>query len=181
MLFRSVGGILDSLCHYLGLKDKRTDYQQFFSDDYRTPYVDRYGSVPFYRSGTGKKLELSDKVLLDPERVSWNALDTLAAYYEWLTSGGVTILVSHACVNMDAVPEEQRDNVSLVDRMFRERIETVPGVRVISLLSDYLYHNSDFYDTNYHLNSEPAKKNTAKWIEDLRKELDPEEVTAYVE
>ncbi len=178
---RTVGGILDSLCHYLSMKDKRTDYLQFFSDDYRTPYIDRYGSVPFYRSGTGKNLELSDKVLLDPERVSWDALDTLAEYYDWLTSRGVTVLVSHACVNMDAVPEEQRDNVSLVDRMFSERIETVPGVRVISQLSDYLYQNSDFYDTNYHLNSEPAKKNTAKWMEDLRKALDPEEVTDHAE
>ena len=38
---RTVGGALSSLCHYLGLKDKRTDYQQAFTgDDYRTVYLD---------------------------------------------------------------------------------------------------------------------------------------------
>ena len=177
----TVGGVFSSLCHYLDLKDRRTDYQQFISDDYRTPYIDKYGSVPFYRSGSGKRLDLSDRVFLDPERVSGASLDTLTSWYARLTRKGVTVLVSHACVNMDAVPEEQRGNAEKVDSLFRERVEAVPGVRVISRLTDYLYRDPDFYDTNYHLNSEPAKKNTARWMEDLKKVLPVKEAAEDAE
>ena len=162
---RTVSGVFSSLCHYLSLKDRRTDYQQFFSDDYRTPYLDKYGSVPFYRSGTEKNL--GDQVFLDPGLIGEGRLDTLAGYYALLKSAGVTVYVSYACVNMDAVPEEQRENAGIVDRTFRERIGEMPGVSLISDLEDYLYENTDFYDTNYHLCSEPAKANTAKWMTDL--------------
>ena len=162
---RTVGGVFSSLSHYLGLKDKRTDYQQFFSDDYRTPYMDAYGSIPFYRSGTKK--ELGDKVRLDLSRVSGHALDNLAAYYSMLSGRGVTILVSYACVNMDALPEEERGNVEVMDQAFRESVEAMNGPVLISRLSDYVYHQNDFYDTNYHLLSEPAKQNTAQWMKDL--------------
>ena len=162
---RTVGGVLSSLSHYLGLKDKRTDYQQYFSDDYSTPYIDAYGSIPFYRSGTSKNL--ADTVSLNPELISGNALDRLASYYGILWGKGVKIFVSYACVNMDAVPEDQRGNVEKMDQLFRESIAAMNGPVLISHLSDYLYQQNDFYDTNYHLLSEPAKRNTAQWMNDL--------------
>ena len=161
---RAVGGALSSLCHYLSLKDKRTDYQQTYTgDDYRTVYLDAYGSIPFYRSGTVKNL--ADDVFLLPERVK--NLDTLGQYYAVLTAKGVSIYVSYACVNMDDVPEEQRGNVDAVDAAFRESVAAMDGPVLISRLSDYLYQRTDFYDTNYHLCSEPAKRNTAQWMKDL--------------
>ncbi|MBR5110085.1 MAG: leucine-rich repeat protein [Clostridia bacterium] len=162
---RTVGGVFSSLTHYLGLKDRRTDYQQFFSDDYRTPYMDAYGSIPFYRSATKK--ELGDKVRLDLSRVSGHALDNLAAYYSLLSAKGVKIYVSYACVNLDALPQEERGNAEAMDQAFRESIAAMDGPVLISRLSDYLYHQNDFYDTNYHLLSEPAKQNTARWMKDL--------------
>ena len=164
-------GVFDSLCHYLGLKDRRTDYQQFFSDDYRTPYLDAYGSIPFYRAGTDKNLDWTDKVRLNPELLAESSLETLRAYYARLTEKGIRVLVSCACVNLDAVPEEQRGNAAEMDRLFRAGVEAVPGVRMISRLEDYLYHREDFYDTNYHLNTAPAKRNTAQWLADLQAAL----------
>ena len=161
---RTVGGALSSLCHYLGLKDKRTDYQQSYTgEDYRTSYLDAYGSIPFYRSGTEKTL--ADDVSLLPERVS--SLETLAQYYAALTAKGISIYVSYGCINMDDVPEEQRGNVDAVDAAFHESIAAMDGPVLISRLSDYLYQRTDFYDTNYHLCSEPAKRNTAQWMNDL--------------
>lgn len=168
---RTVDGVFDSLCHYLGLKDRRTDYQQFFSDDYRTPYLDAYGSIPFYRAGTDKNLDWTDKVRLNPELLAESSLETLRAYYARLTEKGIRVLVSCACVNLDAVPEEQRGNAAEMDRLFRAGVEAVPGVRMISRLEDYLYHREDFYDTNYHLNTAPAKRNTAQWLADLQAAL----------
>ena len=171
---KQVGGAFNSLSHYLSLKDKRTDYQQFFSDDYRTPYIDGSGSIPFYRSGTAKNLDVSDKVRLNLDYVTEEALQTLKEYYAWLAGRGVRILVSYACVNMDAVPEDQRGNVEAMDAAFRSAIASMDGPVLISRLSDYLYRNTDFYDTNYHLCSEPAKRNTAQWLADLEGWLNDE-------
>ena len=163
---RQVGGSFSSLSHYLGMKDKRTDYQQFFSDDYSTPYIDQYGSIPFYRSGTAPNLDVTDKVRLNLDYVTEEALETLKEYYAWLAGKGVQILVSYACVNMDAVPEEQKGNVEAMDAAFHRAIGKMDGPALISRLSDYLYRDTDCYDTNYHLCSEPAKRSTEKWLRD---------------
>ena len=169
---RTVGGALGSLKAYLDKKDKRTDYQQVYTEDYTLTFLDEYGSVPFYRSSTAK--QLADKVTLLPERVSGNALDTLARYYDILTAKGVSVYVSYACVNMDGLPEEQRGNVEEMDKAFHESIAAMDGPVLISTLSDYLYQQNDFYDTNYHLLSEPAKRNTAKWMADFTAQLEKE-------
>lgn len=162
---RTVGGVFDSFCTYLKLKDRQTDYLQFFSDDFSTPYIDRYGSVPIYRTGTDARL--ADAVNLQPALVTGDALDTLEEYYRMLQARGVTVYVSYACVNMDAVPEAERGSVAAVDEAFRGRIAEMKGVTVVSHLAVYLFENNDFFDTNYHLCTEPAKRNTALWMRDL--------------
>lgn len=161
---RTVGGVFDSFCHYLSLKDKRTDYNQFFSDDYRTPYVDQYGCIPFYRSVHAKKL--GDIVNLRPELLTDENLATLREYYAMLQGLGTKIYVSSACLNVDALPEGQAETIEELDARFREAVASM-GATPISRQTDYLYHNEDFYDTNYHLLSESAKRNTALWLRDL--------------
>lgn len=160
---RTVGGVFDSLCHYLGMKDKRTDYLQFFSDDYRTPYLDSYGCIPFYRSEHSERL--ADKVNVKPELLE--KLDTLRSYYARLHEQGVRVYVSCACVNLDALPEGEAAQIPAADAAFIAAISGMDGAAPISHLEDYLYHNGDYYDTNYHLLSEPAKRNTALWLRDL--------------
>ena len=166
---RTVDGVLDSLCHYLSLKDKRTDYYQFYSDDYRTPYIDQFGCIPFYRSVHYKKL--GDKVSVKPELLTAESLKTLGEYYAMLQDRGVRIYVSCACLNLDALPEGDEEKIPEADAVFRQAISAMPGVTPISHQEDYLYLEEEFYDSNYHLLSEPAKRNTELWIRDLETQM----------
>ena len=166
---RTTGGVLDSLCHYLSLKDKRTDYYQFYSDDYRTPYIDQFGCIPFYRSVHYKKL--GDKVSVKPELLTAESLKTLGEYYAMLQDRGVRIYVSCACLNLDALPEGDEEKIPEADAVFRQAISAMPGVTPISHQGDYLYREEEFYDSNYHLLSEPAKRNTELWMRDLETQM----------
>lgn len=133
-------------------------------------YLDAFGCIPFYRSGTQD--DLTDRVLLDPAFLDPDALALLGNYYARFQDKGVRVYLSHACVNLDAVPEEQRGNVDLMDTLFREAVEGMEDAVLISRLEDYTYHSSDFYDTNYHLLSQPAQKNTTLWARDLTAQLE---------
>lgn len=99
-------------------------------------------------------------------------MDRLEGYYDWYQSLGIRIYVSYACVNMDAVPEDQRGNTALMDGLFRSAIEEMDGPALVSRLEDYLYQSEDFYDTNYHLKTEPAKENTTRWLRDILAQLE---------
>ena len=161
---RTLGGVFDSFCSYLARKDTRTDYNQFYSDDYRTPYTDRYGCIPFYRSEHSE--QMADTVNILPERLNEESLQTLRSYFERLTERGVRVYVSFACVNVDALPEGQAEELAACGRLFNQSVAAM-GAAPVSALEDYLYHDGDFYDTNYHLLSEPAKRNTELWMRDL--------------
>lgn len=162
---QTVGGVFDSLCAYLDSKNQQASYAQIFTGDEEQSYMDRTGSVPFYRGTTEDQLE--DNVYLDPDRIDETSMARLRQYYDWYQSRGVRIYVSYACVNLDAVPEEQLGNVQIVENTFRNAIETMEGVTLISRLEDFLYHNEDFYDTNYHLLTETTRRNTQIWLRDL--------------
>lgn len=167
---RATEGVFDSLCHYLSLKDSRADYMQYYQDDQGQAYIDAVGSIPFYRGQTADNL--LDKVFLDPAYITDEAMAQLGAYYALYQSMGVRVYVSYACVNIDAVPTAQQNNAELMDSLFREAIEGLEGPVVISKLEDYIYHTEDFFDTNYHLLTEPARKNTALWLRDLLAQME---------
>lgn len=163
---QTVSGSFDSLCLYLDSKTKQTNYRQTYQDDSGQYYCDEYGCLPVYRTET--KEELSDKVYLDPSYMDPDAMARLNAYYKQFRSVGVTVYVSYACTNMDAVPEDQRQNVELMDSLFKSSI----GAAVISDLDDYLFRNEDFFDTNYHMLSTAAVTNTELWLRDLIDQLE---------
>lgn len=169
---RTVPGAFDSLCSYLAMKDTSTDYRQAYTDEYDQVFWDEYGCVPIYRTETQE--QLPDDVYLDPAFIDPNAMNRLKLIYDQYQARGVQIYLSYACVNMDAVPEEQRKNVELMDGLFREAVEEMNGPVLISNLSDYLYRNEDFYDTNYHLLSKAASANTDLWIRDLMAQFEKE-------
>lgn len=165
---RTVPGTLDSLCAYLDIKDNGTDYVSTYIRDGNT-YCDPYGGIPFYRDETF--LALQDEVHMDPSYITDAGMARLKEFYDRYRSKGVRVYVSYACTNMDEVVEEEKNNVQMVDQRFRKAIEAMDGPILISTLDDYLYHRNDFYDTNYHLLSEPARKNTQLWLRDLQAQM----------
>ncbi len=167
---QTVGGCFDSLCSYLDMKDKSTTYRQTYTDASGYTYCDSFGCLSVYRTETQE--ELSDKVYLDPAYMDPQAMTRLQEYYNQFANMGVTVYVSYACINMDAVPEAQQKNVDLMDTLFSASIEQMNGPVLISRLSDYLYRNNDFYDTNYHLLSDSATNNTELWLRDLLIQLE---------
>lgn len=162
---RQFRGAFDSLTYYLSQKNKESSYLDSYRDSDDHVYMDATGSVPFFREQTHN--DLGDEVFLDPGYIGKENMDDLQAQYDALQAKGVRIYVSYACVNMDAVPEEQRGNVEQMDAAFRSAIQKMNGSVLISRLGDFLFRQNDFYDTNYHLLTEQASQNTAVWIRDL--------------
>lgn len=167
--FGTVPGLLDSFCDYLAKKDGDSDHTDVYTDSMGRIYLDSWGGIPFERTETMEML--SDKVSLDPACIDQEAMEHLKDYYDEFQSLGVRVYVGYACVNLDAVPETQRGNGALMDQLFREAITAMDGPVLISDLEDYLYHTSDFYDTNYHLLSDAADRNTALWIRDIQAQM----------
>ncbi len=163
----TVGGVFDSLSAYLERKDTRTTYSAQYTDEQEQTYLDAWGGIPFNRYATVETL--ADEVFLDPARLDDASLERLREYYQWYESRGIRVYLGYACVNLDAVPADQRDNVRAVAQRWESAMEDFP---VLGQLEDFLYHREDFYDTNYHLLTDPAKENTAKWLEVLLPQLE---------
>lgn len=161
---REVEGVFGSLTHYLSTKKQQASYDQVFMDDHQV-FLDRWGCVPIARTST--QMPLADTVSLNPDLIDPHAMDRLAQAYARMREKGVSVLLSYACVNLDAVPEAQRNNVALMDRLFREAVEGMSGPVLVSSLQEYLYHNTDCFDTNYHLLFPQAQENTCRWVRDL--------------
>lgn len=171
---RNMDGVFDSFYHYLMQKTGRTDYQKYYTDDNYTSYMDSYGGIPFYRSKRSE--QLSDIVTLKVIKDGINNLDTLAAYYNWFESVGVKVYVSYACLNKEALDNEELSKVASVDKLFCDSLYKLTGIRTLSKQETFIYEGQDFYDTNYHLQSEPAKRNTALWLEALRSRMIEDEL-----
>lgn len=167
---RDFTGVFDSLTDYLSRKKAGGSYLDCYTDSDDNVYLDSTGSIPFFRSYTFEELE--DKVYLNPDYIDPQAMAYLEAEYDKLQARGVRIYVSYACVNMDEVPEEQQGNVAQMDELFRAAIEEMDGPVLISRLGDFLFRRDDFYDTNYHLRSDQASRNTEVWIRDLLAQLE---------
>ena len=166
---RTVPGTLDAFCDYLGKKTKETEYTDVYTRDGNL-FMDEYGCVSLYRDET--MTALYDEVYMDPSYINERGMARLREFYDRYQAKGVRIYLSYACFNMDEVPEEQRDSVQMVEERFRAAVKNLEGPVLISQLEDFLYQRSDFYDTNYHLLSEPASKNTAIWLRDLQAQME---------
>lgn len=168
---REFPGLLDAFHQWLLMKQTGGGYDAHYEDGRGRPFFDPdFGGIPFPREV--QEGQLLDDVFLDPDRIRQDSMERLEAYYRSMGDKGVRVYVSYACVNMDAVPQEQRENVELMDRLFREAIGGMQDAVLISRLSDYLYHNEDFFDTNYHLLSDAARRNTELWLRDLQAQME---------
>lgn len=161
----SVPNLLDSFQFWLSQKECTSSYNDVYRDSNGRLYLDNFGCIPFTYSTPSS--ELLDEVYLNPSYINEDAMTRLADYYNTILKKNVKVYISYACVNVDALTLEERDNVELMDKLFSDCIEKMDGPILISSLSDYLYHNTDFYDTNYHLLTEQTKTNTSLWLRDL--------------
>lgn len=166
---RTLPNFFDIFHYWLEKKEPISNYGEYYKDSLGNIYVDKYGCASFDKTTTAT--ELADDVFLDPAFYTDSGMAALERYYEAIEDRGVKIYVSFACVNMDAVPEAQQDNVALMDACFRDSIGSLTHVTVIGRLSDHLYHTYDFYDTNYHLLTQSAKRNTQVWMADLTAQM----------
>ena len=166
---QSLPEFFDILYYWLSTKECTSSYTDVYRDSRGNNYVDQFGSASFYRNGTAETL--SDKVYLDPAYVDADAMKVLESHYQKIQDRGVKIYVSFACLNLDAVPEDQRDNVELMDGLFRAAFEEMEGITFIGSLWDHLYQNTDFYDTNYHLRTAQTQLETGVWLRDLQEQM----------
>ena len=166
---RTVKGEFDSFLRYLEKKKPGTGYNDVFTDSEGRTYLDEYGCIPFRR--TDSREPLTDYVYLDLSYVNQEAMDLLDRHYSAWQSRGITVYATYACVNMDAVPEEQRQNVRQMDALVRDAFARMESAVMISTLPDFLFENEDFYDTNYHLLTVQAQENTSVWIRDLKTQM----------
>lgn len=167
---RDFPNFLDSLQYWLENKETTSNYQEVFTDSKGRFYMDEFGCIPFTRTETAE--ELADNVYLKSMYLEEANMSRLNEYYQTIRSRDVTVYVSYACLNIDAVAEDQKGNVDMMDKLFHEHISIMEGVTLISSLRDYIYHNEDFYDTNYHLLSAPTMDNTSLWMRDLRIQME---------
>ena len=166
---RQISGILDSFRYYLDLKLSGTTYTEAYEEDGRS-FWGEYGCIPFFRDTT--YADLPDEVHMDPSYITDTGLARLKEFYDQYQAQGARIYVSYACFNMDAVVEEERPLVEMVDDRYRRAFRAMDGPTVISTVEDFLYTREDFYDTNYHLRSEPARLNTQIWLRDLQAQME---------
>ena len=168
---RAVTGELDSFCRYLNGKQESTSYADRYKDSKGRSYFGANGEIPFARYEPEGR-ELGDKVRLNRGLITEEGMRRLGQWYARLQDLGISVFVSYACLNLDALPEEERGNVHEVDDAFREAIGNIPGVVLLSDLTHFIYHDGHFFDTNYHLLSEYAASCTNQWMKTLKPYLE---------
>lgn len=156
-------GVLESFRQYLDKKKEGGSYTDIYHDSKGREYLDATGSIPYVRETSVETL--ADKVVLDPAYLQ--DLSRLEQEYGYFTQKGVPVYVTYACINIDQVPEEQRDRVEEMGQLFDERFSAMDGVTVISDIRDYIYHDSDCFDTVYHLLTQSAIEYTHTLLHDL--------------
>ena len=161
------GGVFESLRLYLDKKKPGGTYSDVYRDSEGHSFWDETGSLPFLREKS--KASLTDDVELDPKYLA--DLSRLEAEYRLFMERGVTIYVSFACIDIDDVPAEQRQNLNLMGERFLEVFSAMDGVTVFGDIRDFVFHNTDCYDTVYHLLTAPARYCTRMWIRDLKAQL----------
>lgn len=157
------GGVLESLRLYLNKKKPGGRYTDVYHDSKGFVFLDEIGCVPFVR--TEQADSLADKVELDPAYLA--DMSRLEQEYTGFTEKGIPVYVSYAAIDIDRVPQNQRSNVDLMGELFTERFNGMDGVTVVGSIRDFLFRDDDFYDTVYHLLTEPARECTAVWMQDL--------------
>ena len=168
---RGIGGVFDTFCAYLSKKTEEATYRQQYVDDKGNVYMDDTGSLPFLRTEPLEEIRETDLVVLDLQQIEDMRQSPLGDLYRSYADKGVAVYVSYGCVDRTALTEEEDANISAADKLFRQVLEEMEAPILVSTLWDYLYDESQFYDSAFHLLSPTVDNNTATWLRDLRKQM----------
>ena len=94
--------------------------------------------------------------------INLEALDYLKEYEQQLASRGVKLFVSYPSLNRSSY-----ENCASAIRTLEQLLQ-VSSLEVIGSAERYVFHDSLFYNTAYHLNQEGQKVRTQLLIDDLR-------------
>lgn len=140
------------------------------SYDEQNDHYNEYGDIAFYREDSAAGTSFGSETIFAAEYLA-DGTDTLAnmnEVYGRLLEKGVTVYVSFAPVNGDAIPEKEKKGVywDYFSEQLKKGLDS--EIAVISDPEDYILDGSCFYDEDYHLSSRGAKLRTKRLIQDVR-------------
>ena len=141
-----------------------------------TEWMDEYGCIPFTRPAVNGNEDLLDDAYIGAELVTEEALARLNRYYAGISQiTGNPVLFAFAPINYDGLPEADRDPArwTAFENLFRDGLSG--NARIITSMEQAVLRGSDFYYTDFHLNSEATAAHTRNLCEGIRAAL--EEVT----
>jgi len=163
-------GVLEYFRQYLNNKQPGGSYTDIYHDSKGREYLDSTLSIPYERTVSAETLADTDKAIIYLSYL--DDLSRLEEAYSKFTEKGIRIYVSCAVLDIDEVPEEQLTDLDEMARRYTEKFSAMEGVTVISSLYDFLYRNPDFFDSVYHMLSEPARECTQKWMRDVLAQME---------
>lgn len=140
------------------------------SYDDQNEHYNTYGDITFFREDSEAGTSFGSETIFAVGYLA-DGTDTLAnmnEVYGRLLEKGVTVYVSFAPVNGDAIPEKERKGAYWDYFSGRLKQGLTSGITVISEVEDYILDGSCFYDEDYHLSSRGAKIRTERLIQDIR-------------
>ena len=157
-----------------------TEYNSVRRDLPQTPYdaregfdwMDEYGCIPFTRPATGGNEDLLDEASIGTEMLTEEAFSRLNGHYADLARiTGNPVLFAFGPINYDGLPEEDRDPAVWAEFEARIRAGLSRDARVIATMEVAVLRGSNFYETDFHLNSEATVTHTQNLCDGIRSAL----------
>ena len=140
-----------------------TEYNSVRQELPQTPYdaresvdwMDGYGCIPFTRPAVNGNEDLLDEASIGISLLTEAALSRLNSHYADLARiTGNPVLFAFAPINYDGLPEEDRDPAVWAEFEDLLRNGLSENALVITSMEDAVLRGSNFYETDFHLNSE---------------------------
>ncbi|MBO7363800.1 MAG: InlB B-repeat-containing protein [Lachnospiraceae bacterium] len=157
------GGLFDSLRRFVRLRTEGGAYTDLYTDSKGRNYLDAYGCASFPR--TEQKEELMDRIGLDAGLLS--DLSGMKEMYGRFTEKGIPVYVSYAALDAEDLSADALEGLPGIRAQMENAVREMDGVKLVSVLEDYLFERADYYDTYWHLLTPAASRCTALWIRDL--------------
>ena len=172
---RNLSGVFSAYMEYNSVRQELP--QTAYDARETTEWIDEYGCIPFTRPAVNGNEDLLDDAYIGIGLVTEDALSRLNAYYDKLAEiTGNPVLFAFAPINYDGLPESDRDPAvwQQFEDLFRNGL--TDSAIVITSMSDAVLRGSNFYHTDFHLNSEATTAHTQILCDGIRQAL--EEVAA---